>query len=92
MTEAAFRRAVPSIKATLVAAAVLAIAGCSSLSAPTQQSIAGLSPSGSVTINEDFVAGLGGGTGTLYYQGQTHPFKLAGIDETLRTVKTTTIV
>jgi hypothetical protein len=29
-------------------------------------------------MNEDFVTGLGGGTGTLYYQGQTYPFKLAG--------------
>jgi hypothetical protein len=77
MTETAFRRTAPSIKATLVAA-LLGIAGCSSLNAPTQQSIAGLSPSGSVTINEDFVTGLGGGTGTLDYQGQAHPFKLAG--------------
>jgi len=77
MIEAAFRRAAPSIKAAL-AAAILAMAGCSGLSAPTQQSIAGLSPSGRVTINEDFVTGVGGGTGTLYYQGQTHPFKLAG--------------
>jgi hypothetical protein len=77
MTEAAFRCAASSVKAAL-AAVVLAIAGCSGLSTPTEQSIAGLSPSGSVTINEDFVAGLGGGTGTLSYQGQTYPFKLAG--------------
>jgi len=77
MTEAAFRGAAPSIKAVL-AAAVLSIAGCSGLSPPTEQSIAGLSPSGRVTINEDFVTGLGAGTGTLYYQGQTYPFKLAG--------------
>jgi len=77
MTATAFRYAAPSIKAAL-AAAVLAIAGCSGLRAPSEQSIAGLSPSGSVTINEDFVTGLGGGTGTLYYQGQTYPFKLAG--------------
>jgi hypothetical protein len=77
MTEAAFGGAAASIKSAL-AAAVLAITGCSGLSAPTAQSIAGLSPSGNVTLNEDFVTGLGGGTGTLYYQGQTHPFKLAG--------------
>src|SRR5271166_4724882 len=77
MTEAAVRRTTSPVKATLTAA-ILAIAGCSGLSAPTAQSIAGLSPSGSVTINEDFVAGMGGGTGTLYYQGQTYPFKLAG--------------
>jgi hypothetical protein len=77
MTKAAFRCAASSVKAAL-GAGILAIAGCSGLSAPTEQSIAGLSPSGSVTINEDFVTGLGGGTGTLYYRGQTHPFKLAG--------------
>jgi len=77
MFEAAFRRAAPTIK-TALAMAVFATAGCSGLSAPTEQSIAGLSPAGSVTINDDFVAGLGGGTGTLYYQGHTYPFKLAG--------------
>ena len=77
MIEVAFRDAAPSIKAALTAV-VLALTGCSGLSAPTEQSIAGLSPSGSVTITEDFVAGLGGGSGTLYYQGQTYPFKLAG--------------
>src|SRR5271165_1324282 len=75
--KAVFRRAAWSIRAS-VAASVLAIAACAGLSAPTAQSIAGLSPSGSVTITEDFVAGLGGGTGTLYYQGQAYPFKLAG--------------
>lgn len=77
MRKPLFRCAAWSIKAAL-AASVLAIAGCSGLSAPSAQSISGLSPSGSVTINEDFVAGLGGGSGTLYYQGQTYPFKLAG--------------
>jgi hypothetical protein len=77
MIEAAFRHPAWSIKAAL-AVSVLAIAGCSGLKAPTEQSIAGLSPSGSVTVTEDFVGGLGGGTGTLDYQGQTYPFKLAG--------------
>jgi hypothetical protein len=78
MTEAGFHRTVPSLKATLVAA-VLATAGCSGLmNAPTAQSIAGLPPSGSVTITEDFVAGLGGGNGTLEYQGRTYPFKVLG--------------
>jgi hypothetical protein len=54
------------------------MAGCSGLNAPTAQSIAGLPPSGSVTITEDFVTGVGGGTGTLEYQGQTYPFKVVG--------------
>jgi hypothetical protein len=77
MTEAAFHRTVPSIRATLLAA-VLATAGCSAMNTPTTQSVAGLSPSGNVTITEDFVAGLGGGTGTLEYQGRTYPFKVLG--------------
>jgi hypothetical protein len=62
-----------------VLAAVLATAGCSGMmNTPTAQNIAGLSPSGNVTITEDFVAGLGGGSGTLYFQGQTYPFRFAG--------------
>ena len=77
MTEAAFHRTAPSIKVSLLAA-VLAMAGCSSLSAPTAQDIAGLPPSGSVTITEDFVTGLGGGSGSLEYQGRTYPFKVFG--------------
>ena len=77
MTKAAFHRAVPSLKVTLTAA-VLATASCSSMNTPTAQSIAGLPPSGKVTIGEDFVAGLGGGSGTLEYQGRTYPFKVLG--------------
>ena len=77
MIETVFRCPAKSIKAAL-AVSVLTIAGCSGLKAPTEQSIAGLSPSGSVTVTEDFVGGLGGGTGTLDYQGQTYPFKLVG--------------
>ena len=77
MIEAVFRCPAKSIRAAL-AVTVLAIAGCSGLKAPTEQSIAGLSPSGSVTVTEDFVAGLGGGTGTLYFNGQTYPFKVLG--------------
>src|SRR5499427_2801253 len=61
-----------------VLAAMLATAGCSAMNAPTAQSIAGLLPSGSVTVTEDFVAGLGGGSGTLEYQGRTYPFRFFG--------------
>jgi len=76
MTQTAFHRIGPLIKATFVAA-VLATAGCGP-SAPTAQSVAGLSPSGSVTITEDFVTGVGGGNGTLDFQGRSYPFKLVG--------------
>ena len=59
--------------------AVLAMAGCSQMmNTPTAQSVAGLSPSGNVTITEDFVTGLGGGRGTLEYQRRTYPFEVVG--------------
>ena len=77
MIDFLFRRAAWSMKAALAASA-LTIAGCSALNAPTEQSIAGLSPAGSVTITEDFLAGMGGGSGTLYFNGETHPFKVLG--------------
>jgi hypothetical protein len=78
MTEAAFHRIVPMLKVTLLAA-VLAISGCAGMmNTPTAQNIAGLTPSGNVTITEDFVAGMGGGSGTLYFQGQSHPFRFVG--------------
>ena len=48
------------------------------MNTPTAQNIAGLPPSGNVTITEDFLAGLGGGSGTLEYQGRTYPFKVVG--------------
>src|SRR5262245_45364547 len=78
MIETALHRTVPFVKATLVAA-VLATAGCGGMmNTPTAQSIAGVPPSGSVTITEDFVAGFGGGSGTLEYQGRSYPFKVLG--------------
>jgi hypothetical protein len=78
MTEPKFHRIALSLKVTL-ALAVFATAGCAGMmNTPTAQSVAGLPPSGSVTITEDFVAGLGGGRGTLEYQGRTYPFKVIG--------------
>ena len=68
-----------SITKTILLATLLAVAGCGGImNTPTEQSIAGLSPSGNVTITEDFVTGLGGGDGTLYLKGQAYPFKVFG--------------
>jgi hypothetical protein len=65
-------------KATVLAA-VLATAGCSGMmNTPTAQNIAGLPPSGNVTITEDFVTGVGAGNGSLEYQGRAYPFKVFG--------------
>jgi hypothetical protein len=77
MTAIRFRHLAPSIQVTFLAA-VLAIAGCSGMNVPTAQSIAGLTPSGSVTVNETFAAGYGGGRGTLSFNGGTYPFTLVG--------------
>jgi hypothetical protein len=78
MTQAASHPAVPSLKVALVVA-ILAVAGCSEMmKTPTARSVAGLSPAGNVTITEDFVTGVGGGSGTLEYQGRTYPFKMVG--------------
>lgn len=56
----------------------LGLAGCSATKVPDAQSIAGLTPSGSVTLNETFAAGYGGGAGTLTFNGQSYPFRLVG--------------
>jgi hypothetical protein len=77
MMEAPSRRTIPSLKVALLTA-VAAMAGCSGLSAPTAQSIQGLTPSGTVTLNETFAAGYGGGRGTLSFNGGTYPFTLVG--------------
>jgi hypothetical protein len=78
MTEAGSYRINPFLQA-IASAAILATASCAGImNTPTEQSIAGLTPSGQVTITEDFLTGLGGGNGTLYFQGQTYPFKVFG--------------
>lgn len=59
-------------------AAALGLGGCSALNVPTTQSIQGLTPSGTVTLTETFVAGYGGGSGTLTFNGQNYPFRLIG--------------
>ena len=62
----------------------LALAGCNTVSnpipmqAPTAESIAGLKPSGKVTMTQIFAGGMGVGTGTLAFNGKTYPFKLLG--------------
>src|SRR5271170_1103563 len=61
---------------------MLAIAGCASSPIPTEvptaQSIAGLTPSGTVKLTEAFVGGAGVGRGVLTLRGKTYPFRLIG--------------
>jgi hypothetical protein len=60
------------------ATGLLAVAGCSSLETPTGSSIMGVPPSGIVSVTEEFVTRVGGGTGTLTFQRQDHPFRPIG--------------
>lgn len=62
----------------LALTATLGAAGCSTLNVPNTQSIQGLTPSGTVSLTETFVAGYGGGSGTLTFNGQNYPFRLIG--------------
>ena len=70
--------------AAAAALAAFALAGCNTVSnpipmqAPTAESIAGLTPSGKVTMTQIFAGGMGVGTGTLAFNGKTYPFKLLG--------------
>ena len=76
-----------TLKSTgLMAAAVLFViswlASCASspipTTVPTAQSIAGLPPSGKVTMDEFFLGGAGVGKGVLSFEGKTYPFRLIG--------------
>ncbi len=60
-------------------AAIFALGACAATKPlPTAQSIAGLPPSGTVTLHQTTVAGLTEGSGTLTFQGTTTPFKVVG--------------
>ena len=71
-------------RAALAGLAALTLAGCNSVSnpipteVPTAQSVAGLAPSGKVTMTQVFAGGMGLGTGTLTFEGKTYPFKALG--------------
>lgn len=57
---------------------VIALTGCGVMKTPDAQSIQGLQPSGTVSLTESFVGGVGGGSGTLSFNGQSYPFRLVG--------------
>src|SRR5277367_1186606 len=57
---------------------MLAARGCSNMAKPGPQSIAGMSPVGTISMTEIIAAGAAAGQGTLYFNGQSHPFKLGG--------------
>ena len=68
--------------ASLVAMALLLLSSCSSSVKVGPQAIAGLTPDGTIDMQEVQVAYLasgGGGHGTLFYQGNAYPFTIGGL-------------
>jgi hypothetical protein len=75
----------PSAMPLLGIAAILSVAGCNKTvesivptTIPTEQTVAGLPPDGTVSLTETFVGGVGGGKGVLSYHGKKYPFILVG--------------
>ena len=63
-------------------AALMALGGCQSSVQIGPDAIAGLTPSGTVDMNEIQVAYIGsggGGGGTLFFNGAAYPFTIAGL-------------
>jgi hypothetical protein len=67
----------PTIRRFALALMLMA-SGCSSMSKPGPQSVAGMAPDGTISMTEIMAAGAEGGRGTLTFQGRSYPFKLAG--------------
>src|SRR5277367_6712977 len=76
------RRSSGRTHSALAVIILLMISGCASSPIPTEvptaQSIAGLTPSGTVKLTEAFVGGAGVGRGVLTLRGKTYPFRLIG--------------
>ena len=68
---------VPTMRGFALALMLMA-SGCSNMSKPGPQSVAGMSPDGTVSMTEIIAIGAAGGKGTLTFGGHSYPFKLAG--------------
>jgi hypothetical protein len=63
-------------------AALLTLMGCSGSVQLGPQTVAGLTPDGTVSMDQvqvAYLASAGGGSGTLYYQGAAYPFNIGGL-------------
>jgi hypothetical protein len=67
----------PTIRMAALAI-LLAATGCSNMAKPGPQSVAGMSPDGTVSMTEIMASGAEGGKGTLSFQGHSYSFKLVG--------------
>ena len=66
----------------LAVAALSGLVACSSSAKVGPDAIAGLTPDGTVQMEQVQAAYIGsaeGGSGTLYYQGRTYPFTIGGL-------------
>ena len=78
MTNARFNHP-RGVRTWLAGVGLLCLSACGTLQpTPTAQSIAGLTPAGTVTLTETVAAGMTGGTGSLTFQGRTYPFRIVG--------------
>ena len=76
--------AVPAVarRSALILAASVALVACSSSVKVGPEAVAGLEPSGFITMEQvqaAFIGSGGGGSGSLYYQGATFHFSVAGL-------------
>src|SRR5271167_1523321 len=72
----------PRALAGIALAALLSLANCSSSVQVGPGAIAGLTPDGTVDMQQVQAAYLvsgGGGNGTLYYRGSAYPFNIGGV-------------
>ena len=71
-----------ALAAMLVLAAPLALTGCTTSVELGPDAVAGLTPSGTVNMDQvqvAYIGSAGGGSGTLYYQGAAYPFSIGGL-------------
>jgi hypothetical protein len=62
--------------------ALTLLAACQSSVKVGPEAVAGLTPDGTIDMNQvqaAFIGSAGGGTGTLYYRGGAYPFHVAGL-------------
>ena len=73
----------PKKVAALLAMSALALgSACSSSVKVGPAAVAGLTPDGTVDMNQvqvAYIGNAGGGSGTLYYQGSSYPFTVGGL-------------
>jgi hypothetical protein len=70
----------PAAAAILTVLTLLPLAGCAipPSGIPTEASIRGLRPTGTVTMTQVLLSSSGVGSGTLTFRGRTYPFTLVG--------------